>query len=320
MSNILQKPLLLSLKNQLESFEEDFIRVHEEAEKVTSIRINPRKLIKPEADNTSGVPWCSNGFYLNERPVFTLDPLFHAGTYYVQEASSMFTWHIVQQLKLDENPITALDLCAAPGGKSTLLASVLHPDSLLISNEIIKPRASVLVGNLSRWGNANSIVTNNDPKVFGGWQGQVDLLLADAPCSGSGMFRKDPDTIDEWSEQNVELCAQRQQRILADSLPVLKEGGYLIYSTCSYSEKENEEILDWLMDSHALESVRITKDPDWGIIESQSLRHHAYGYRFYPHLVKGEGFFVAVLRKTGAERQHFKRRSGRAKLERHQAI
>src|SRR5690606_10699869 len=195
--------------------------------------------------------------YLPDRPVFTLDPLFHAGCYYVQEASSMFVAHVVQALALNSQPIVALDLCAAPGGKSTLLNSYLHPESLLIANEPIKARVNVLSDNLVRWGHANTVVTHNDPSAFGRLPGYVDLMLVDAPCSGSGMFRKDHAAIDEWSEGAVQLCSERQRRILADSLPALKEGGTLLYSTCSYSVEENEEIADWLCETQGMEPVDI---------------------------------------------------------------
>jgi len=264
----------------------------------TTIRANPFKHYKPKANKQ--IPWCAEGFYLNERPSFTFDPLFHAGCYYVQEASSMFIAHIIKNIKNDtESPVRVLDLCAAPGGKSTLLSSALNPDDLLVANEIIKTRVPVLADNLTRWGPSNTIVSNNDPKDFSRLKGFFDIVLVDAPCSGSGMFRKDPDAMNEWSEANVNLCHQRQERILADVYPAIAADGYLIYSTCSYSVAENEAVLDWLCDEFELESVRIPVNQDWGIVESQSGRHKAYGYRFYPDQVQGEGLFAACLRKTG---------------------
>jgi len=213
----------------------------------TTIRANPFKHYKPKAGKQ--IPWCAEGFYLNERPSFTFDPLFHAGCYYVQEASSMFIAHIIKYIKDDaEGPARVLDLCAAPGGKSTLLSSALNPDDLLVANEIIKTRVPVLADNLTRWGPSNTIVSNNDPKDFSRLKGFFDIVLVDAPCSGSGMFRKDPDAMNEWSEANVNLCHQRQERILADVYPAIAADGYLIYSTCSYSVAENEAVLDWLCD------------------------------------------------------------------------
>lgn len=197
----------------------------------------------------------------------------------------------------NEENIKVLDLCAAPGGKSTLLSSALKSSDLLIANEIIKTRVPVLADNLTRWGTANTIVTNNDPKDFGRLKSFFDIILIDAPCSGSGMFRKDPAAMNEWSEANVNLCHQRQERILADIYPALKEGGYLIYSTCSYSAEENEDILDWLCTEFELETIKIPINISWGIVESQSAKHKAWGYRFYPDKVKGEGLFAACLLK-----------------------
>ena len=260
----------------------------------TSIRVNP---FKPVALKTDGqVPWCAKGYYLDTRPSFTFDPLFHAGCYYVQEASSMFISHIFRHIKQPE-PVKVLDLCAAPGGKSTLLNSAMTADDLLVANEIIKTRVPVLADNLSRWGKANTIVTNNDPKDFNRLHGFFDVILVDAPCSGSGMFRKEPAAMDEWSEANVNLCPQRQERILADIYPALKQDGYLIYSTCSYSHQENEDILDWFCTEFELESIRIPIQPGWGIVETESVKQKAWGYRFYPGKVKGEGLFAACLKK-----------------------
>lgn len=273
---------------------ENFIQAHELAEAPTSIRLNPFKEISPPG--SIRVPWCEDGYYLDSRPSFTFDPRFHAGCYYVQEASSMFIGHILHHIK-GEEPFKVLDLCAAPGGKSTLISSLLNSDDLLVANEIIKTRVPVLTDNLTRWGPSNTIVTNNDPKDFGRLKGLFDIILVDAPCSGSGMFRKDPDAMNEWSEANVNLCQQRQERILADVYPALKEDGYLIYSTCSYSVEENENILDWLCDTFELESIRAPIESTWGIVESQSENHKAWGYRFYPGKVKGEGLFAACLRK-----------------------
>ncbi|WP_214072509.1 RsmB/NOP family class I SAM-dependent RNA methyltransferase [Mucilaginibacter sp. dw_454] len=272
----------------------NFVEVHQKNDAPTSIRINPFKKNAKKTDEQ--VPWCAEGFYLGTRPSFTFDPLFHAGAYYVQEASSMFVDHILKQIKPDA-PANILDLCAAPGGKSTLLNSAMTADDLLVANEIIKTRVPVLADNLTRWGTANTIVSNNDPRDFSRLTSFFDIVLVDAPCSGSGMFRKDPDAMDEWSEANVNLCHQRQERILADIYPTIKEDGYLIYSTCSYSRQENEDILDWLCNTFALESIRIPINAAWGIVETQSPEKKAWGYRFYPGKVKGEGLFASVLVK-----------------------
>jgi len=275
---------------------ESFVKTHQTADTPTSVRVNPYKSVSLK--HTQPVPWCSNGVYLDTRPSFTFDPLFHAGCYYVQEASSMFIDHILRHIyNTDDGPVKVLDLCAAPGGKSTLISSVLGEEDLLVANEIIKTRVPVLADNLNRWGRTNVVVTNNDPKSFSRLKGFFDIMVVDAPCSGSGMFRKDPAAMDEWSEANVNLCQQRQERILADVYPALAEDGYLIYSTCSYSMEEDEAVLDWLCEEFKLETVQIPLQADWGIVETQSAMHKAWGYRFYPDKVKGEGLFAACLRK-----------------------
>ena len=290
-------PAFLSLLDAEPGFDrQNFIDAHQSETPITSIRKNPFKTSALKTDQQ--VPWCPQGFYLNERPSFTFDPLFHGGAYYVQEASSMFIDHIMQTIRpVKDEAIKVLDLCAAPGGKSTLLNSALQSSDLLVANEIIKTRVPILSDNLNRWGTSNTIVTNNDPKDFNAIHSFFDVVLVDAPCSGSGMFRKDPAAMNEWSEGNVNLCHQRQERILADIYPALKEDGYLIYSTCSYSHQENEDILDWLCAEFDLESVRIPIYKEWGIVETESPLKKAWGYRFYPGKVKGEGLFAACLRK-----------------------
>jgi len=172
---------------------------------------------------------------------------------------------------------------------------------LLVSNEVIKSRVSVLAENISKWGAANVVVTNNDPRDFQRLGHYFDAIVVDAPCSGSGLFRKNPEAVEEWSEQNVLMCSQRQQRILADVLPALKTGGVLIYSTCSYSKEENEALGDWLVNDLEMESLPLETEQDWNIIETVSDRSNAKGYRFYPDKLKGEGFFLAAFRKKGRD-------------------
>ena len=206
---------------------------------ITSIRINGDKMPETALDEfnlQNPVLWASNAYYLNERPSFTLDPLFHAGCYYVQEASSMFVEQAVKQCNFTE-PITALDLCAAPGGKSTHLCSLLPKGSLLVANEIHRGRAQILAENLTKWGKPEVIVTSNTPQQIGESGLQFNLILVDAPCSGEGMFRKDDTAITEWSLENVEMCANRQKEILQSVWQALKPGGYIIYSTCTYNKK-----------------------------------------------------------------------------------
>ena len=313
----LPEKLIQSLQNITGFNEAEFLKIHQSGEQITSIRLNPRKASSMVNGEWSigfeqihhspltihpKVPWSSHGHYLPTRPSFTLDPLLHAGTYYVQEASSMFLEQVLKQIVDLRNPLRILDLCAAPGGKSTLIQSLISNESLLVSNEVIKTRVHVLTENLIKWGVSNVIVTNNDPKNFAALENYFDVIVIDAPCSGSGLFRRDPDAINEWSEENVNLCSQRQQRILADAWPALKENGILIYSTCSYSKEEDEVVLDWLAERFKVEGLRSKVDSTWNIVETISDRHGCYGYRFYPDKLKGEGFFIAAFqKKDGAD-------------------
>lgn len=293
--------LIQSLQDVPGFNESSFKQVHESGEQVTAIRFHPLKQQWTSHERSGEkIPWCPLGLYLPERPSFTSDPSFHAGAYYVQDASSMFLWQILQQLVPDAEGKKVLDLCAAPGGKSTLLASYF-PEGLLVSNEVIKSRAAILMENMTKWGNDNVVVTNNDPAQFQSLGNYFDVIVVDAPCSGSGLFRKDPDAINEWSLDHVQLCSQRQQRILSDILPVLKEEGILIYATCSYSKEEDEMIADWLVDEMEMESLPVQTDDAWGIVHSLSARQQAAGYRFYPDRLKGEGFFIAAFKKKQTE-------------------
>ena len=283
----------------------------------TSIRVNPRIAIdhgpwtilalqasRAGADHSdSQVPWCSEGYYLNDRPQFTFDPLLHAGCYYVQEASSMFVTHILRSINQHLSPATyhlALDLCAAPGGKSTALRSVLPDDCVLISNEPMGNRAQILLENVTKWGGPNHIVTNNYPRDFRKAKLKFDLILCDVPCSGEGMFRKDPNAISEWSAQNVEKCWQLQREIVADAWECLNPGGLLIYSTCTYNTKENEENIRWILDTYDAQVLDIPVDPSWNITGSLLQGFNEPVYRFIPGITRGEGLFVCALRKAGS--------------------
>ena len=266
-----------------------------------SVRYNPKKKLQ-DRPALESIPWSKNGFYLPARPAFILDPLWHAGVYYVQEASSMLLEEVVRQTMDLQQPLKVLDLCAAPGGKSTLLQSLITEDSLLVSNEVIRTRVAILSENIMKWGGMNVVVTHNDPSDFSQLEGFFDLMVVDAPCSGSGLFRRDEDAIQEWSRGNVQLCAERQQRILADAWQALKEDGVLIYATCSFSEAENEEMVEWLIRSFDVEPLRIVVQESWGVTESVS-RNGGYGYRCWPDKVKGEGFFIMACRKKSAQRE-----------------
>ena len=261
----------------------------------TSIRLNTHKT-SALSDISDAVSWEPQGRYLTERPVFTLDPLLHAGAYYVQEASSMFAGYVAQQLVGSQNNIRILDLCAAPGGKSTHYASIIGQGGLLVSNEVINSRVPILCENLTKWGCPNAVVTNNDPADFGRLAGFFDIVAVDAPCSGEGMFRRDATAINEWTVANTRTCAQRQQRIVADVWNALKPGGYLIYSTCTFCPDEDENLMCWIASEFGAENIAIDIKPEWNItpIDKDGL----VGYRFIQHKTRGEGFFCCAFRKT----------------------
>lgn len=254
-----------------------------------SIRWNEAKGEK-QTEHKEVIPWFEQGVYLPARPVFTLDPLLHAGAYYVQEASSMVVAKVVKQVLNVDKPLKVLDLCAAPGGKSTLLASVLSSDSFLLANEVIKPRYHILKENLIKWGRVNTHTGNADSSRLAGLTGFFDLVLVDAPCSGEGLFRKDPKAVAEWSPTHVAHCSARQKRILADAVKTLKPNGVLIYCTCTYNDEENEHNARWLQENFKLEAMQLDFLVDWGII------HKGIGYQCFPHRVRGEGFYISCFR------------------------
>lgn len=257
----------------------------------TSIRWNTQKN-GPQPDNALQIPWCPTGMYLPERPVFTLDPLFHAGAYYVQEPSSMIVAEAVSQTLDLSQPLRALDLCAAPGGKSTLLAQVLPAESFLLCNEVIRTRYPVLRENLLKWGCPGAHAASHDSREYTRLEGFFDLVLVDAPCSGEGLFRKDKKAVLEWSLSNVQLCAARQKRILADAVKTVRPGGVLLYCTCTYNDEENEQNAHWLMQEFGLEPIPLRLPVEWGVA------HQALGYQMYPHRVRGEGFYIACFRRV----------------------
>lgn len=314
---MLPSSFLSSLRNAPGFDAEKFTAVHASGEQVVSLRINPAKWKEPAGLSfslQSPVAWSRYGYYLAERPFFTFEPWLHAGVFYVQEASSMFLEQALRQCLPADRPVLALDGCAAPGGKSTHLLSLLPAGSVLVSNEVIKTRVNVLEENLLKWGSPNSIITNSDPAAFHKLGALFDLMVVDAPCSGSGLFRRDKAAVDTWSADLVTLCSQRQQRILANYLPALKPGGLLLYSTCSYSVEEDEAIADWLLRDFELEPVALKTDPAWHIVESRSPQG-AYGYRFYPDKLRGEGFFMTVFRKKSAGADDGRSASGKLKYE-----
>ena len=266
-----------------------------------SIRLNPKKVSQSDGSIVTPVPWCAEGYYLEGRPQFTFDPLFHAGCYYVQEASSMFITHVLRHLlplTSDILHLSVLDLCAAPGGKSTAVRSVLPEGSTLVSNEPNPTRAQILLENITKWGYDNCTVTNLYPRDFRKAKARFDIILCDVPCSGEGMFRKDPNAISEWSLQNVEKCWRLQREIVADAWECLNPGGILIYSTCTYNTKENEENIRWIQQEYDAEILTIPIHPEWNITGSLLTGFDAPVYRFIPGYTRGEGLFMAVLRKV----------------------
>lgn len=279
----------------------------------TSIRLNPGKTYA-YTHGLEPVPWCQGAYYLQERPAFYKDPAIFAGAYYVQEASSMFLDLVMRQHAPLNSPLAVLDLCAAPGGKSTLLSSLIPPDGLLVSNELVGKRVPPLMENLVRWGNPHVVVTQNNPLDFAPIEAVFDVIVIDAPCSGEGMFRKDPKAVQQWNPGLVEACAARQKQILQAVMHTLKPGGLLVYSTCTFSRAENEDNITWLANQGDFEPLTVTTQ--WGITPSEIPANGQcfMGYRFYPHLAKGEGFFLCALRKAEGHSNHLRLPKKAAKL------
>ena len=261
-----------------------------------SIRVNRAKW---DGDVVHGerVPWSADGYYLPDRPNFTFDPLLHAGCYYVQEASSMFVERVLGQYVTE--PVEMLDMCAAPGGKSLAAIATLPEGSWLMSNEPIRQRASVLAENVSKWGSERMVVVNNYPEQISKSKLKFDVILCDVPCSGEGMFRKDAQAISEWSVQNVEKCRQLQREIVAEAWKCLRSGGLLIYSTCTFNTRENEENVRWIMDEYGAEILPVDVREEWNVVGSLLAGFDGPVYRFIPGVTRGEGIFMAVMRKEG---------------------
>ena len=263
------------------------------SEPSVAVRVNDARGVGVP-DGARRVPWCDQGFYLDDRPSFTFDPDWHAGRYYVQDASSMFIAHVIRHFV--HEPVRYLDLCAAPGGKTTAAMQALPQRSLVVANEIVPPRARVLTDNVIRWGNPRCVVTSNAPARVGKLTHFFDVIATDVPCSGEGMMRKDDEAVAQWSPELVDQCAQRQREILTDVWPALRPGGLLIYSTCTYNRQENEEMADFIRQLGAT-PLEVPVEPSWNI--HPAIDSDCPCYRFMPHRVDGEGLFMAVFRKDG---------------------
>lgn len=287
--NQLKELDFFDLDSYLESFNQE----------ITSVRINPKK-IKFDDIPYESIPWSDKGYYLESRPEFILDPQWHAGAYYVQEAGSMFIEEVLKQIGILEEDIFALDLAAAPGGKSTHLLSLISENSLLISNEILPKRSKILEENIIRWGYDNVIVTNNSSNDFRKFNSQFDLIVLDAPCSGEGMFRKDRNSINEWSLNNVNMCVERQKDILENIKELLKFNGYLFYSTCTFNKEENENLIEIFANDNNFELV------DIDISNFQSLIKNNKTIRAIPGKTMSEGFTITVLRNKNQNENSFK--------------
>lgn len=265
------------------------------SESPVSLRYNSGKGMMPPA-GSEAIGWCSQGIYLPERPMFTLDPAIHQGLYYVQDASSMFIWHIIKQLTANAAPVRYLDACAAPGGKTTAALDALPAGSTVVANEFVGTRAAVLRENVTKWGNPRCIVTQGATDRFANDGIEFDIIAADVPCSGEGMMRKDAKAVEQWTPQLVDQCAARQREIIDNLWSSLAPGGYFIYSTCTFNRRENEDMVSYMVERYGAETVAVATDGFEGI--TGALDSDMPCYRFIPGLVRGEGQFMAVVRKS----------------------
>lgn len=269
------------MKEMLGTEYEEFLASYNK-ERAYGMRINTLKMEKEEAlkllpFSLEPIPWCETGFYYKEEERPGKHPFHEAGLYYIQEPSAMITAELAE-ITPGEN---VLDLCAAPGGKSTQLACKMKGKGVLVSNEINPQRAAILSQNIERMGIKNAIVTNESPERLSKFLVSFfDKVVVDAPCSGEGMFKKEPLAVSEWSEENVENCSRRQREILSYASAMVKPGGRIIYSTCTFSKQENEDVIQGFVSEH----------PEYEVVQK---------HRIWPHKVWGEGHFAAVLQKAG---------------------
>ena len=268
-----------------------------------AVRLNPAKCGDAGVwSDGEAIAWSRNGRKLKERPSFTLDTAFHAGAYYVQEAASQFIDHIVAGEPLQGKRV--LDMCSAPGGKTTIYSTAVGVDGLVVANEYVRSRANILADNVRKWGMGNVLVTNNAPEHIAQFEGWFDLVAVDAPCSGEGMFRKEEVAREEWSIDAVKMCAARQLSIVREAWQSLKAGGLFIYSTCTFNDEEDEGLLRTFIDEMGdvfEPSQRVEIDDAWGVVRGEVGAFQTF--RFFPHKTDSEGLFVAVARKAEATTQ-----------------
>jgi len=289
------------MKGQLGNEAEEFLNALDRPSP-TSIRLHHLKG-RSSFELHEKVKWCDTGYYLETRPLFYLDPHWHAGAYYVQEASSMILDDVIRQLNLDDQPRIWLDVCASPGGKTGILAKHLGPGDVLGANEVVGQRRTILRENLTRAGFLNTFISGEPAASF--TEPFADILLIDAPCAGEGMMRKEAEAIRQWAPSLVQSCSLMQKQIVSDAVKALKPDGFLIYSTCSYSMEENIQNVAYFSEKHQLTCVHLSFPDDWGI---STLQQGDYvGYQLYPHKVKGEGLFIAVLQNTSAEESKYRK-------------
>ncbi|MBR6501861.1 MAG: RNA methyltransferase [Clostridia bacterium] len=290
---------------------------------VKAFRVNSSKIavedfekINPFGDEK--IPYVEGGYYLNYEKVGN-HPFHHAGLIYVQEPAAMAPAECVDI----EPDSKVLDMCAAPGGKSTQLKNKLNQDGLLVSNEIIPSRCKILTGNIERLGFKNCVTTCMDTSRLAAlFPDTFDIIMVDAPCSGEGMFRKEPVAVDEWSEENVQKCAERQTEVLENAVRCLASGGTIIYATCTFSLEENEMMVDAFLKAHPDFEI-IPVKPEVQAASSGGIKFDGcecqnihFARRFYPHTSRGEGQFMAVLKHKGEKMfSRGKRQKQQAKID-----
>ena len=263
-----------------------------------AVRLNPAKSGGEGVwSDGEAIAWSKNGRKLKARPSFTLDTAFHAGAYYVQEAASQFIDYVIAGEELRGKRV--LDMCSAPGGKTTIYSTAVGVEGLVVANEYVRSRANVLADNVRKWGMGNVLVTNNAPEHLSQFEGWFDLVAVDAPCSGEGMFRKEEVAREDWSDEAVKMCAARQLSIVREAWRSLRDGGLFIYSTCTFNDEEDEGVLNAFIEESGdvfVPSQEIEIDENWGIVTGKVGAFQTF--RFFPHKTDSEGLFVAVTRKN----------------------